>query len=189
MTPMQAWQTQSLITLVITAVVVVRFIRRELKARIVKTNTLWIRPGVLLVLLALSVFGTLRISQQADALLAFSLAGGAICGAITGILVVRATTFSATGIPGAVRAHGSRVTATVWVGAILLRLIARFLVPHSGQAAELAVNSGLIALVAVAFIIVAVAFQQAIGRFAGVPAVTTPVGPPETNQELADGQT
>jgi hypothetical protein len=166
---MQAWQTQSLVTLAITAVVVLRFVMRELRARIVRSRTLWLRPAFLLAILGFFIFGTLRLSQYTHVLLALALVVGVLCGALTGVLVVRSTTFTSAGMPGAVRVHGTRVTAAVWVGAILLRLIARLFVPHNDPAIEFALNSGLIALVAVAFTIVAFAFHRAIDRLAGTP--------------------
>jgi hypothetical protein len=165
---MQSWQSQLPITLAVSAFIVYRFVRRELRPRIVRTRTLWIRPAVMLVVLGVLIFETLNISQQVDGVLALAVAAGVLVGIVTGVLVVRSTTFSPAGLRGAVRVHGSRVTAAVWIGAVLLRLIARLFVPHSDRAAQFALDSGLIALVAVAFAIVAVAFQRAIARHSPV---------------------
>ncbi|MBD5654084.1 MAG: DUF1453 family protein [Candidatus Eremiobacteraeota bacterium] len=162
---MQPWQTQTLITLAITAAIVIRFVRRELSARVVRSRTLWIRPVLLFLVLAGFVIGTLRSFPQVAPLLGLTVVAGAFCGAVTGLLVVRSTTFSPAEKRGAVRVHGSRVTAAVWIGALVLRLVARLLVPHSGLGVQSALNSGLIALVAVAFAIVAVAFHDEIRRF------------------------
>jgi hypothetical protein len=161
---MSGFTTQTLISLVVSLVVVVRFIRRELSARVVRTGTLWIRPALLVAVSALVVFQALRIPGAQPGLLSAALAGGAACGLVTGFLVVRSTTFSSAGRPGAVNVHGSRTTAAIWVGALLLRLLARFVVGRPNLATELVLNAGLCALATAAFLVLAIAFQRAIAN-------------------------
>jgi hypothetical protein len=163
---MQSWQTQSLVTLAFAAFIVVRFVRRELRPRIIRGRTVWLRPALILAVLGFLILQTLHVAPNVDVPLVLAITCGGLVGALTGGLVVRSTTYSAAGIPGAVRVHGSRVTAAVWIGAFALRLIARFLIPHASLGSVLVLDCGLIALLAVAFTMVALAFHRAIGRFA-----------------------
>ncbi|HZO94924.1 MAG TPA: hypothetical protein VFB22_14365 [Candidatus Baltobacteraceae bacterium] len=158
----------NLITLAIIAIVVVRFLMRELRARVVRARTLWIRPAVLVVLTALLASTAFILPYGDRALTVFALAGGAVVGAVTGALVVRSTRFEPAGEPNAIRAHGSWVTAAIWIVALALRFAVRYALspadPQSpaGQAQFSALNAGLIALVAAAFVVVAAGFHRAI---------------------------
>ncbi len=61
------------------------------------------------------------------------------------------------------RALGSRFTFGVWVGAFVVRFLARYLVPHGADPrTQLPMNAGTVALVMVAFVVIALAFQREI---------------------------
>jgi hypothetical protein len=156
------------ITLVVGLVVVVRFLFRELRERTVKVRTLWIRPAI--VTLAAVGFAAAAVARPGvnPGLLGMMLLTGVALGVLTGALVVGSTTFAPAGVPGAVRVRGSIVTVIVWVAAILLRLGARFVVGGSGAdlTTQFELNAGLLALLAGAFVFVALAFHRAIDRLA-----------------------
>ena len=64
------------------------------------------------------------------------------------------------------RAQGSPITFAIWIGAFAVRFIARFVVPHGADPrTQLPLNAGTVALVATAFIVIALAFYRAIGRY------------------------
>ena len=158
--------TQSLIALLVAAFVVFRFATRELKPRVVKAPALWLRPGLLIVLTAWLVWTTFAVDPAGTTELAIALVVGAIAGLVTGVLIVRYTAFSPAGVPNAVVASGSKITFAIWIAAFVLRFAARYLVPHGADPlTQLPMNSGTLALVAVAFVVIAIAFQREIGRF------------------------
>jgi hypothetical protein len=172
--------TQSVLVLLVAAFVVFRFAVRELKPRVIKGGaSLWARPVIMVVLGAWLVWTTVTVDPAGTDQLVGALAAGAILGAITGALIVRYTTFSPATVPNAVVASGSRVTFAIWVAAFVVRFLARFVVPHGADPrAQLPMNSGTVALVAVAFVVIAIAFQRAIHRYGGgsggAVAVVTP---------------
>ncbi len=164
--------TQSVFTLLIAAFVVFRFAIRELKPRVIKGGVLWARPAILLILSAYLAWATISFDPAGIDQLFAALIAGVVLGAITGVLIVRYTTFAPAGVPNAVIASGSRVTFAIWVIAFVLRFVARYAVPHGADPrTQLPMNSGTVALVAVAFIVIAVAFHRAIGRYGGASSV------------------
>lgn len=165
--------TQSLLTVLVAAFVVFRFAIRELKPRVVKGGVLWLRPVILIVLTAWLAWTTLAVDPTGTDQLIMALVAGGIVGAITGFLIVRFTTFSPAQVPNAVVASGSRITFAIWVIAFLLRFAARFVVPHGADPrTQLPMNSGTVALVAVAFLVIAIFFQRAIARYGNAaPAI------------------
>jgi hypothetical protein len=162
-----AFVTQSLFVLLIAAFVVFRFAARELKPRVVKSSTVWIRPAILVALTAWLIWMTLAVDPAGSGQLLIAVVVGALVGVVTGGLIVRYTTFSPAGIPNAVTASGSKITFGIWLAAFVLRFLARYLVPHGADPrTQLPMNSGTVTLVAVAFVVIAVAFQRQISRFA-----------------------
>ena len=157
----------ALISLAVGLVVIVRFLFRELRERTVKVRTLWIRPGIIALLtVGFAVAAFARPSVNPGLFVLMLLAGAAV-GVLTGVLVLGSTTFAPAGIAGAVRVRGSVVTVIVWIAALSLRLAARFV---GGAGADLTtqyeLNAGLLALLAGAFIVVALGFHRAIDRLA-----------------------
>ena len=156
------------LTLALVVVVVGRFLLRELRARKVRVRTLWIRPGILAVFTLVLIGLGFAIPRVSMGVVALSVLVGAAFGIGVGVLVARLTTFAPAGERGAVIAQGSIKTVIVWVVAIVLRLIARFAFAGAGAtpAEQYELNTGLLALVTVAFIVVAVEFHRAIDRLA-----------------------
>jgi hypothetical protein len=124
----------TLLPLAVAVLVVFRFAFRELRERTVTLPGIWIRPAIIVLLTVYLVTLTTGIDSRDDGIMLICLGVGALLGAVTGLAIVRNTTFAPAEKKNAVR--GSRVTA----------------------------------LVAVAFTIIAAAFQREIGRHA--PAVT-----------------
>jgi hypothetical protein len=162
----------NLITLAIVLLVIVRFLFRELRERKVRVRTLWIRPGILAVLLLVLLAGGFAIPRIDKPVMLLSALAGAAIGVVVGALVVRSTTFAPAGERGAVLAKGSIVTVMIWVVAIVLRLAARYTFAGFGadQASQFELNAGLVALVTAAFIVVAILFHREIDRLS--PAAT-----------------
>jgi cobalamin synthase len=161
----------TLLPLAVTVVVVFRFAFRELRERTVTSPGVWIRLAIIVVLTVYLVTLTAGIDARDDGVMLICLAVGSVLGAVTGVAIVRNTTFAPAEKKNAVRVRGSRVTLAIWIAALAVRLLARFLFPGGADPrAQLPLNCGTVALVAVAFIIIAAAFQREIGRHA--PAVT-----------------
>jgi hypothetical protein len=158
----------TLATYAIVAIVVVRFLFRELRRRTISVRTLWIRPAILVALLALILWGAFAVPGASPPFIALAFVVGAALGVVTGLLVARSTTFAPSGRRGTVFAQGNAVTVIVWVCALALRLLARFVVGGAGAtvAQQMELNVGLLALVAAAFGVVALEFHRAIDRLA-----------------------
>ncbi len=156
-----------LIPLAIAVLIVVRFAFRELRQRTVRAPVLWLRPGFVIAVLIYLVILTFSKVPDQNVNTIVSLVVGIVCGAIVGVGIVANTSFASAGVKGAVRVQGNWITLAIWVVALLLRFAARFFYPGGpSQLAELPLNCGLIALVAAAFLVIAVAFQREITRFA-----------------------
>jgi hypothetical protein len=170
--------TQSLFALAITVWVVYRFARRELRERIVKRSTLWIRPAIMVALTVYLVYLSADLDPLGDGEMLAVLAGGAILGVIAGLAIVRNTRFRPAGMPNAVRAVGNKITFAIWIVALAVRLLMRFILPHGADpAAQLPLNCGTVVMTAVAFSVIAVAFWYEIARYAGVPVAETIAAP------------
>jgi len=154
---------QSLLVLLVAAFVVFRFAVRELKPRVIKARSLWVRPIVLVVLTAWLVWTTATVDPAGIAELIGAVLAGAVAGAIVGSLIVRYTTISPATVPNAIVATGSRTTFAIWIVAFVLRFVARYVAPHGADVrTQLPMNTGTVTLVAAAFIVIAIAFQRAI---------------------------
>lgn len=160
--------TNMLIYAALAALIVGRFLFRELRERTVRLRTIWIRPGILLTLTALLIAAAVAMPHVNAGVLAVAVVVGAALGVVTGTLVVRSTTFAPANERGAVRVKGSIVTVAVWLVAIALRLAARYVFTGTGAgpAEQFELNAGLLALIAAAFVVVALAFHRAIDRLA-----------------------
>jgi hypothetical protein len=151
--------------LLLVLLIVVRFAFRELRERTVRIATIWIRPALLLALSAYLVVLTLRVDPGEGAIMASAVLIGALLGLVTGVAVIRNTTFAAAGVPNAVRVRGNRITLAIWLAAFLVRLLARFIYPGFGDpVAQLPLNCGTVALVSVAFVVIAAEFHRQIVR-------------------------
>lgn len=172
MTPQTA---QTLLPLAVVVLVVFRFARRELRERTVRLRTLWIRPAVLLAILAGLVAGTVVADRGGVGMMAGALAGGVALGALTGGLIVKNTALRASPFPAAIRAQGSRRTFAIWCAALLVRLAARFVLPHGADPrAQLPLDCGIVAAAAIAFTVIAIAFARAIAAPAAAAVASEP---------------
>jgi hypothetical protein len=163
---------QSLIGLAVAVFVVFRFARRELVERLVRAKTLWIRPLVLVVLTVYLVVVSSWLDPSGDAEMLTVLIAGIVLGVITGVLIVRNTRFGPGERPWSVRVQGNRVTFGIWIGALAVRFLARYALPHGADPrSQLPLNCGTVALVAAAFVVIATAFYVEIRRFTASPAL------------------
>ena len=133
---------------------------------------------------------TLSVDPSGTTEMIVALIAGVALGAITGLLIVANTGFRPAGVPNAVRVQGSRITFAIWIGAFAIRFIARFVVPHGADPrTQLPLNAGTVALVAAAFVVIALAFYRAIGRYRNAPgnaATVTAGGLRESNETSPD---
>lgn len=170
---MHSVQAQSLFALAITVLIVFRFARRELKERTVRLRWLWIRPAILVLVTAYLAVLSVMLDPHANGVMLAGLIGGIALGVVVGVAIVRNTQFAPADVAGAVRVRGNRITFAIWIAALAVRLVFRFLAPHSSDPLDqLPMDCGLVAMVAVAFIIIAVAFATEIRRFAGGATAT-----------------
>src|ERR1700676_2864252 len=102
--------TSALITLVVVALVVVRFLFRELRERKVRLRSIWIRPGIVALFAVVLIAGAFFVPHVNLSLIALACLIGAVVGVVTGMLVARSTTFKPAGESGAVLAQGSMIT-------------------------------------------------------------------------------
>jgi hypothetical protein len=168
MTPGGPGTTSTWIYVGIAALVVVRFLFRELRQRTVRARTLWIRPVILAVLTLLMIAGAFAVRGANLGVLALALVVGAAVGVLTGKLVAGSTTFAPAGERGAVLARGSAITVGIWLAALALRFAVRFVFAGSGAspADQFELNAGLLGLITAAFVVVALEFHRAIDRLA-----------------------
>jgi len=120
-----------------------RFLFRELLPRIVRRRTLWVRPAFLVAVSALLLFFAFT-SRTPPLAVVLEAAVAAAVGALTGVFVVRSTSFAAAGIPGAVRVQGSKTTAAIWIVALALRFAARLFFTTGDPTAQIALNAALV---------------------------------------------
>jgi hypothetical protein len=167
---MNASSTQSLFALGVTVLVVFRFAMRELRERTVSLRTLWIRPAILIALAGYLVTLSVQLDPSGDGEMAAVLIGGAVLGAVAGWGIVRNTRFAAAAVPHAVRVRGNRITFVIWIAALATRLLARYVLPYgAAPRAQLPLDCGTVAMTAVAFVVIAVAFARGIARYAASP--------------------
>jgi hypothetical protein len=170
---MNSSTTQSLYALAVTVFVVYRFARRELRERTIKASTLWIRPALLIAITGYLIYLSSTLDPLGDGEMLAVLGGGAVLGVIVGLAIVRNTHFAAAAVSNAVRVTGNKITFAIWIAALAVRLLARFVLPHGAEpAAQLPLNCGTIVMTAVAFVVIAIAFWIEIRRYAGVGGST-----------------
>jgi hypothetical protein len=158
--------TQSLVGLGITVLIVFRFARRELRERTVRSRTLWIRPAIMLALTAYLIWLSSSIDPLGDGEMLAVLVGGAIVGVAVGIGIVRNTQFAPAAIPHAIIVRGNPITFGIWIAALALRLLARYVLPHGADPrTQLPLNCGTVIMTAVAFCVISIAFGAAIRRY------------------------
>jgi hypothetical protein len=170
---MNAVEIQSLVGLGITVLIVYRFARRELKERTVHLRSLWIRPVLLIALTAYLIALSVRLDPLGNGEMLASLVVGAALGIAVGVAVVRNTNFAPAGVANAVHVRGNRITFGIWIGALALRFVVRYTVPHgTDPRTQLPLNCGMVLMAAVAFVVIAIAFAVEIRRHAATAFVS-----------------
>jgi hypothetical protein len=171
--------SQSLVALALTIFIVYRFALRELRERTVRGRTLWIRPAILVALTGYLVSLSSLLDPLGNGEMIAVLAGGGVLGALAGWGIVRNTRFAPAAIPHAVRVRGNHVTFVIWIAALAVRLVARYVLPYGADPrAQLPLNCGTVMMTAVAFVVIALAFWREIRRYGstviGAPASIVP---------------
>jgi len=181
---MDSLATQSLFGLGITVLVVFRFAQRELRERTIRARTLWIRPAVMIALTAYLVYLSSSVDPLGDGEMLAVLLAGAVLGLIVGWAIVRNTGFAPAAVPHAVLVRGNRTTFAIWIVALGVRLLARYVLPHGADArAQLPLNCGTVIMTATAFCVIALAFANAIRRYAGSIAAPGTIVPGTTTRQ------
>jgi hypothetical protein len=112
------------------------------------------------------------------------LVAGVVLGLIVGLAIVRNTRFAPAAIPHAVLVRGSRVTFGIWIAALAVRVLARYVLPHGADPrAQLPLNCGTVVMTAVAFCVIALAFAREIRRYAGSIAAPGTIVPGSTTRQ------
>ena len=117
----------------------------------------------------------MQLDPFGDGELIAALAGGALLGIVVGMLIVRNSRFSPAGVPHAVSVIGNPVTFGIWVGALAIRLLARYALPHGADPrAQLPLNCGTVVMTTVAFIVIALAMWAEIRRYGAAGSIGSP---------------
>jgi hypothetical protein len=132
------------------ALIVGRFLFRELRERKLVLSRIFAVPAVL-GCLALFLLVTTALQFPATGV----LLAGETCitlgiGLGLGLAVAHFTKVRLGEKPGIVYVLGSGWTVAIWLGALLLRLLARFIISHDDQTAQLAANAALVVMIAAA---------------------------------------
>jgi hypothetical protein len=114
-------------TIAIIALVVARFLFRELRVRRIKTSGIFIVPGVMAVLGAFLVYSVMALAPDQEFNLLVGGLAGIVVGAAIGLAVGHFTTVQVQQ-PGLLLVRGSPITVAIWIGALALRLVARYFV-------------------------------------------------------------
>jgi hypothetical protein len=135
---MQTGQQTIWITLAVIALVLARFLFRELRVRRMKTSSLFAVPVLAGIVGAFTIYSVvIAAPNQMTSLVAGSIVAVAV-GIGIGLSVAHFTTVQ-TAAPGVLLVRGSWITVGIWVAALALRLIARWLV--SGGQSVVYVNT------------------------------------------------
>jgi hypothetical protein len=140
------------ITLAVVAVVVIRFLVRELRDRTIPLNRMWLVPAIIAALSLYLFFTTLTIQASLLPELLIGCAAGIAVGAGVGLAVDRFTSVRLVKAGSAIVVRGSMITVGIWIGALLLRLLGRFVV---GQFSEHTLGMTMLLNTAFVFVIAA----------------------------------
>jgi hypothetical protein len=120
-----------LFTLALVAIVVVRFLLRELRVRRMATNRLFVLPAIF----ALLVVFFFVLTLQQDPAQVFALTVGSLAAVVAGggigLAVAHFTSVKVASERGVVFVRGSAATVAIWIGALLLRLVPRYILVTS----------------------------------------------------------
>ncbi len=145
---MSGSQPSQLVYVIIIALVVARFLIRELRERKLRLRSLFVLPaimgaiGVLLVVVA-------ALRMQMLPVLAVAVLAALIVGSVIGMAVGRFTTLRL-GPPGFVFVRGSAATVAIWLAALALRAAARLAVGSHDVDTLTIANAALVVMLATA---------------------------------------
>jgi hypothetical protein len=142
--------------LLIGALVVARFLFRELRERKLSTGQLYVLPAFIGAIALLSIAVTVGVMPGRGAELALEMGLAVPVGALFGLGVAHFTTVRI-GPDGTVLFKGSYVTVAFWIAALALRMGLRYVVAGVHSLAETTVaNTALVVLIFVALTLVRV---------------------------------
>jgi len=150
------------LTVLLVVLVVARFLARELRVRRMALSRLFVLPAIFAVLVVCLV--VLTIQQDAGQIfpLAIGSLAGIAVGAGIGLAVAHFTSVTAGPARGVVLVRGSATTVAIWIGALLLRLVPRFIIGSTTHtpATFLMLNSVLLVMLASAIFTVRLQIMQ-----------------------------
>jgi fucose permease len=149
MTPSHSGSTQLWITLAILALVVGRFLLRELRPRRIPNKQMYAIPLLVLAIAVYLEYTAVQVTALYGIIVPGTIAA-VIVGAVLGLVVAQLTLVTTE--PGVTIVRGSYVTVAIWLGALALRFIGRLAVGTSDPKVMLALNAVLVMLVAAALL-------------------------------------
>jgi len=124
---MQAGQQTLWITVGVIVLVLARFLFRELRVRRMKTGSLFAVPVVIAIIGAFTIYSVIAVAPDQIPNVVIGGMVAIVVGVGIGLAVAHFTTVQVAK-PGLLLVRGSWVTVGIWVGALALRLIARWFV-------------------------------------------------------------
>jgi hypothetical protein len=149
-----------LFTLLLVALVVGRFLARELRVRRMVLARIWIAPAILAIAGGWIAWYSLSIAPYLAGTLAIALVAAVPVGAVIGFAVAHFTTVQSDGAGTAI-VRGSWITVAIWLGALALRMVGRFAMRGAHLGEQMLLNAALIAMLAVAIGVVRYRIVQA----------------------------
>jgi hypothetical protein len=127
------------ITLGFIGLIVLRFLFRELRERRVRTQIIFLIPGILGAFAIWLAYLTVSIAPTFATSLAISIGCAIVVGIGLGLAIAHFTSVRV-GPPGIIYMRGSWITVAIWIVALLLRMVGRFAVTGSATGMTAAVS-------------------------------------------------
>jgi hypothetical protein len=151
---MSSLPPQSLwIYLALVALIVVRFLMRELRVRRMALSRIWYAPAFVVAVAVWLAWTTLSAAPYVVPQLVIAVPAALVVGGALGWAVAHFTTVQ-NGGNGIAIVRGSWITVAIWLFAFALRLVGRLAVGSAGLGEQLMLNTALVVLVAVAISVV-----------------------------------
>lgn len=171
--------TTGLFTLALVALVIIRFLLRELRDRRIPLDRIWIVPAFVTAVVALVFALTLATEAPFLPELVIGCIAGILVGAGVGIAVDSFTALRLSDDGKTLIARGSLVTVGIWVAALLLRLLGRFIAGASSAHSPgmiMVLNTSFAAVIAAAVVALRVRFIARVKamRRDAAPAIASP---------------
>jgi hypothetical protein len=148
------------LTLALVALIVVRFLVRELRVRKMALSRIFYAPAFVAIIAIWLGYLTLSTAPYLAATLAIAIVAAAIVGVPIGLAVAHFTTVQNGGADIAI-VRGSWATVAIWLGALALRWVGRLLVGTTNLGEQFMLNTALIVLVGVSIAVVRYRIRQA----------------------------